>query len=605
MDVLPDFNSFYLGKTTIAGTGGSVIVPVDVYQTISFAGLNKLPYGLNTEGNWLMKAEGLEVLLVSQAPGISTLANRILETIRDNITVRSSDKRLKDTLKCILINLYHKYLLGVPIRYSRDRNFYSSGSRYSQIFFNYDRIINLVDALLAHGFINHKEAVMHYHYGKQSRMWASAKLTMLFDNMEVLETRRIIERNDPPELIQLKVKKDNKKSRLLPYKDTGEIVSKRKWLKQYNEFISQQDVTIRLSGEVKVSVSNMMKLYNSEVTRVIDIKKMIEMDSIITRTDNNNYKEYEYIYNHIDNIISDREGVVIDRVIDSSNNIYRDTIAQSSVWIRNEYDELPTNFCTDSPDCLWASIGVTKGDNRYRDRLVKSIRLLSLENDDENAKFPLYQAGISSFELKINCEKLYRVFSRGSFKCGGRFYGGFHETMPKQFRPYIWINEEKGVELDYSAHHIRMLYHLKGIGYLGDPYLAMTENEQERDIYKLLALVIINCKNKKEVIAAFREKARQKKWSLSLMNEAIIPLIERFKCAHEHIADYLHSDIGASLQNLDSQITEGILKRLMNDGIQCLPVHDSYIVQEQYKDKLKEVMIQEYVNVMGFEPVIG
>jgi hypothetical protein len=42
----------------------------------------------------------------------------------------------------------------------------------------------------------------------------------------------------------------------------------------------------------------------------------------------------------------------------------------------------------------------------------------------------------------------------------------------------------------------------------------------------------------------------------------------------------------------------------MEENIPCLPVHDSYIVEVQYKDTLYQVMMEEYEKIMGYEPVI-
>jgi len=59
------------------------------------------------------------------------------------------------------------------------------------------------------------------------------------------------------------------------------------------------------------------------------------------------------------------------------------------------------------------------------------------------------------------------------------------------------------------------------------------------------------------------------------------------------------------LQNLDSRITDIILKTMTNSKIPCLPVHDSYIVNERDKDFLLEVMKESYEYIMeGFSPVI-
>jgi hypothetical protein len=54
--------------------------------------------------------------------------------------------------------------------------------------------------------------------------------------------------------------------------------------------------------------------------------------------------------------------------------------------------------------------------------------------------------------------QLRRIFSRGSFQKGGRFYGGWWQFIPSNYRRYITINGLPTVEVDYSELHPRMMY---------------------------------------------------------------------------------------------------------------------------------------------------
>ena len=65
----------------------------------------------------------------------------------------------------------------------------------------------------------------------------------------------------------------------------------------------------------------------------------------------------------------------------------------------------------------------------------------------------------------------------------------------------------------------------------------------------------------------------------------------------------MFSDVGVDLMNMDSEIMNNILMRLMDKGILGLSVHDSVIVAEQYKDVLREIMVAEYEKVMKFKPM--
>jgi len=53
---------------------------------------------------------------------------------------------------------------------------------------------------------------------------------------------------------------------------------------------------------------------------------------------------------------------------------------------------------------------------------------------------------------------LQRIFNNGSFDEGGRLYGGFWQTMKKEQREDIRINEQSVVTLDFGQMLVRLLY---------------------------------------------------------------------------------------------------------------------------------------------------
>jgi hypothetical protein len=211
---------------------------------------------------------------------------------------------------------------------------------------------------------------------------------------------------------------------------------------------------------------------------------------------------------------------------------------------------------------------------------------------------------IDNITILLKYELLKRVFNNSSFDEGGRFYGAGHIFLNEEDRKLLTINDNPTVELDYSAHHIRMLYHIIGMEYNDDPYGILCESKADRKMYKLVQLVSINSSGLHEAVMAIRDVFRRKQIPHDLTNKAIITLIERFQEAHHPIEDFLFSGIGLKLQNRDSKITEAILMRLMKQNIPCLPVHDSYIVETRYRGALGQAMIEEYEEIMGFEPII-
>ena len=134
--------------------------------------------------------------------------------------------------------------------------------------------------------------------------------------------------------------------------------------------------------------------------------------------------------------------------------------------------------------------------------------------------------------------------------------------------------------------------------------LCPDPDSKEREMYKLLALVVINCSSEIETLKAFRDAVRKKQFNIALTDISLKVLLTRFKEVHYRIAEYIHSGAGNMLQNIDSKISNNILMRMTEAGIPCLPVHDSYIVLAQHESQLKEAMTNEYRTVMKYDPVI-
>jgi hypothetical protein len=212
--------------------------------------------------------------------------------------------------------------------------------------------------------------------------------------------------------------------------------------------------------------------------------------------------------------------------------------------------------------------------------------------------------GVFRLVIKSNYNYLHRLFSNESFSQGGRFYGAYHLELPKTLRQHILLNGEPVVELGFSALHIRMLYHMEGIDYRDDPYRAICDRPDERKIYKLVQLIAITAEDESAAIKAIRDQLRKNGVWEELTDERILERLGRFKEGHPAIGKFLNTGIGLRLQNLDGKITDRVLTAMTQEGIPCLPVHDSYIVPRPHRELLDEVMSEAYEEVMGFQPVI-
>jgi hypothetical protein len=219
-------------------------------------------------------------------------------------------------------------------------------------------------------------------------------------------------------------------------------------------------------------------------------------------------------------------------------------------------------------------------------------------------------------EYEINKESLYlfRIFNRGGdrYKYGGRFYTKVFQGIPSDVRPNITLNGIPTVELDFSAHHLRILYHIEKVDFRGEIYIYNKEdkeNEDNRMVHKKIAMIAINAENKKSAINAVRKALKEEK-KVGKFKSDIPPIkeIERlyneFIEHHKPIAKYVGADKGIELQRIDSDIMNKILVELTDLKILALPVHDSIIVQVQHEEKLKELMIKYYKQLLNFNPII-
>jgi hypothetical protein len=204
-------------------------------------------------------------------------------------------------------------------------------------------------------------------------------------------------------------------------------------------------------------------------------------------------------------------------------------------------------------------------------------------------------------EMKIRRVKLTqdnkfvrRVFYRADWNLGGRFHGGWWQSIGESWRKQIYINDESTIEQDYSGLHINLLYGLQGLEPQRDPYtldnlLGFTDTEQ-RKIVKGLALMGINAKSPKAAFSAFRQDQQTGSVEKSLKDKQLQRLLDAFKEKHPAIADSICKDKGVELMKVDGRITAKVINHFTNKNIPILSIHDSYIIQNQHSDQLITVM---------------
>ena len=191
---------------------------------------------------------------------------------------------------------------------------------------------------------------------------------------------------------------------------------------------------------------------------------------------------------------------------------------------------------------------------------------------------------------------LYRIFNRGSFSSGGRFYGPWWQQIPKKIRPQLLIDGEPTIEHDYPQLHPNMLYAEIGARLEGDAYAI---DGWPRNLVKVAFNILVNAENHDSALRAI---------ALKIGGEGAYAraasLIEAIKLRHPTITRIFHSDAGIRLQRRDADIAEAIMRRLIRLGIVVLPIHDSFITAARHEGALVEAMNFAWAQCCGGEGLV-
>lgn len=200
--------------------------------------------------------------------------------------------------------------------------------------------------------------------------------------------------------------------------------------------------------------------------------------------------------------------------------------------------------------------------------------------------------------LDFTNSRLRRIFNNGSFEEGGRFYGGWWQQIPSEYRPLITINGKKTVELDYSGMHFAVMYALHGMEVpMEDPYALEGIDSSFRPFIKKAFNAIVNCTTEEQAIGLVDIKIAKGEWPQGLGDGQ--GLLRAFRKMHEPISDMIASAHGTKAQFSDSEIAERVMLKGLEDDLCILPVHDSFIVRAGSESDLRRYMAEAFEEVLG------
>lgn len=192
--------------------------------------------------------------------------------------------------------------------------------------------------------------------------------------------------------------------------------------------------------------------------------------------------------------------------------------------------------------------------------------------------------------MMVGSKQLYRSFRFEDGKAG-RLYGHFVQRLPGAARKHLRIDNQPVVELDYSAMQLVMLYADKGVSMPEGDLYELVGGKERRDVMKTVLTHSVGNATKDKTVQSLKGFFVEN----GLNPSHAEPLYDRFWAVHKDVCPH-DSEQGPWpwLQNIDSEIALRVLRLLYDQGIDAIPIHDSFIVKARHKDALEVAMQQAW-----------
>lgn len=265
-----------------------------------------------------------------------------------------------------------------------------------------------------------------------------------------------------------------------------------------------------------------------------------------------------------------------------------------------------------SKSLVWVKYGKGKSDARPLDRPLQGDELflpaLNDALDRQKIECPLeayseyvrlYDFGQGKPRVSFGGNKLlYRQFSGQDGK-GGRLYGHWVQSAPGDVRKGLKLGGKPVVELDYVSMQLALLYAIQGVpAPKGEDLYALPGMPPNRADMKTVLTVSVGTETRDEAIQAIRHEL----WKQNRKQDHAERLYDQFWTVHAAVCPHLQSDSTAAwadLQYQDSQVALRVLRKLLDQGITAIPIHDSFIVQARHETDLKAAMEQASEELAG------
>lgn len=227
--------------------------------------------------------------------------------------------------------------------------------------------------------------------------------------------------------------------------------------------------------------------------------------------------------------------------------------------------------------------------------------------DDELVDLQWRLAGhpVDERTIRMDQRSLHRVFNDPELQTGGRFYGGWWQNIPKEYRHHLAVNGKKMVELDYSNQHPSILYAQAGELRPADCYAdvirpsSLPKGVTKKDLRNAVKAAFNAMLNSPRPLRQPPKGVKPSQFGLTWRE-----LSKAITAFHEPIAQHFYTGMGLRLQRLDSDIAEKVMLHFAQHNIAVLPLNDSFLMHHGFETTLEPIMEAAFEEVVGVVPKI-
>jgi hypothetical protein len=176
--------------------------------------------------------------------------------------------------------------------------------------------------------------------------------------------------------------------------------------------------------------------------------------------------------------------------------------------------------------------------------------------------------------IDLTKKLLVRIFITSSFGEGGRFYRGWWQNVPSEYRPFITINSKSTQEHDYSQLNPNMIYSLYNHELGSEDAYSRVLGPEHRDVVKEAFNAMFQANTSLE--------SKPKDINLDNIEMTWKELRQAILGAHKPIKDLFFTGLGNKLQFEDSIIAENVMLQFAKMDYPTLPIHDSFIMHHAF-----------------------